>query len=255
MLIWPRTGELERIEAAPPDAIPLAWSADRTRLLFASVHRGGKEQLYEYHVHRKDLSPVTMGPAEHPRGDYGPDGRLVIQRIRRLASTGASRQTLHLAEATGRLGRSIARGVPPGMIRFSPRGDRVVYEQVRPRPRRDGPTAYESMIATRAIAAGSEEKLLIKGRDPTWTPDGQWIVFASETASGYRLRRMRPDGTSRVPIGPGGTEERMPSVSPGGDFIAFIQQGGSRRRLVVRRFDGKDERLLLSKGWSEFPVW
>jgi Tol biopolymer transport system component len=47
----------------------------------------------------------------------------------------------------------------------------------------------------------------------------------------------------------------MPSVSPDGDFIAFVQTANGRRRLVVRRFDGKDERVLISSGWVEFPVW
>ena len=103
--------------------------------------------------------------------------------------------------------------------------------------------------------------MLIRGRDPSLTPDGKWIVFASPSTAGYRLRRMRPDGTSRVPISagisasPGGAEERMPTVSPDGGFVAFIKDGGDSRRLYVRRFDGKQERALLTSGWTEYPVW
>jgi len=105
------------------------------------------------------------------------------------------------------------------------------------------------------FAGSGEQTLLLKGREPALTPDRQWIVFASQSSAGYRLRRMRPDGTSRVPIGPGGTEERMPTVSPDGRFIAFVQTGYGRRRVTVRRFDGKDERVLITSGWTEFPVW
>ena len=106
-----------------------------------------------------------------------------------------------------------------------------------------------------ALRPGAEERLLTKGREPVLTPDGRQIVFASPSSAGYRLRRMRLDGTSRVPIGPGGTGERMPSVSPDGAFVAFVQADFGRRRIAVRRFDGKDERVLLSSGWTEFPVW
>ncbi|MCB9722877.1 MAG: PD40 domain-containing protein [Spirochaetaceae bacterium] len=254
-LLWPHTGRLETVEAAPPDAIPLAWSKDRLRLLFASAHRGGKLQLYEYHLARKDLRPLTTGPAEHARGDYAPGGGLVVQRIRRSSPVGAARQSVHLASETGRIGRAIGRDVPPGTLRISPQGDRIVYEQVLVRPREDGPTVYESMIAVRSLESGSREELIGKGREPTWTPDGEWIVFASESASGYRLRRMRPDGTTRVPIGPGTSDERMPSVSPDGAYVAFIDAGNGRRRLAVRSFDGKRERVLVTKGWSELPVW
>jgi hypothetical protein len=88
MLYWPRTGTLERVEAAPPHARPMAWSPDRKRLLFASSHRGGRVQLYEYHLDRKDLSSLTFGPKEHPLGDYDARGRLAIQQLEVSARTG-----------------------------------------------------------------------------------------------------------------------------------------------------------------------
>jgi Tol biopolymer transport system component len=47
----------------------------------------------------------------------------------------------------------------------------------------------------------------------------------------------------------------MPAVSPDGQHIAFIQEASGRRRLAVRRFDGSAERVLVSEGWSESPVW
>lgn len=255
MLVYPRTGEMVPIAEAPLDAIPLAWSPERDRLLLASSHRGGKEQLYEYHLERRDLAPITFGPAEHPRGSYAPDGTIYVQRIARTQAIGASANTLHRLGPGGRVGPALATGVPPGSLRVLPGQAEAVFEQVVPRPRSVGPTHFDSYIATVPLAGGGEHSLLLKGREPALTPDGQWIVFASESTAGYRLRRMRPDGTTRVPIGPGGTEERMPTVSPDGNFIAFVQTGYGRRRLTVRRFDGKDERVLITSGWTEYPVW
>ncbi len=263
MLIWPRTGRTERVEAAPRDALPIAWSPDRRRLLFASSHRGGKEQLYEYHLDRRDLTPITTGAAEHPRGDYviGRDvarGELVVQQIERVQSVGRSANTVHRIASGGRIGPPLLSDVPPGTLRFVPDGDRVIYEHVRSRPRRNGPAVLESTIAIRALAKGAAPQLLLRGREPVLTPDGQWIVFASPSSAGYRLRRMRLDGTTRVAIGsfsPAGDDERMPAVSPDGHFVAFVQSRSGRRRLAVRRYDGKDERVLVSSGWSEFPVW
>lgn len=255
MLFWPQTEKLERIEAAPADALPLAWSKDHKRLLFASAHRGEKEQLYEYHVDRRDLSVVTVGPDEHPRGSYDAEGNIVIERLRRGPRGEAARQTLHLSNPSGRVGDVVAEDVPPGTVRISPAGDLVVFEQVNPRRRRDGPTVYESLIATVDLTGSGVSKSLLKGREPVWTPDGHWIVFASPSSAGYRLRRMRPDGTSRVPISPGGTEERMPAVSPDGEYVAYVQVVNGKRRLAVKSFDGKGGRVLISKGWTEFPVW
>jgi len=255
MLYWPKTGAVERVEAAPPDARPLAWSSDHRRLLFASAHRGEKLQLYEYHLDRRDLRPLTYGPDEHPRGDYGRDDQIALIELHRPAPYGASESRVLLKEEGDAAGAPIAESVPPGTLRLSPAGDRIVYEQVVPRPRRDGPTQYDSFVATRSTSAGSAEQTLLAGREPTLSPDGEWIVFASSSTAGYRLRRMRLDGTARVAINPGTQEERMPTVSPDGEFIAFIRIENGKRRLAVRRFDGKAERVLLNDGWSEFPVW
>jgi hypothetical protein len=255
MLIWPRTGRMERIEAAPYDALPLAWSPDRRRLLMTSSHRGGREQLYEYHLERKDLSPITSGWLDHARGRYDADGQVITHQIKRVAQIGVSENTLHRVTAGGEIGPILATQIAPGSFALGPGNAQVIYEQVRLRPRRNGATVLESWIASQAMTGGGEEALLAKGREPTLTPDGRWIVFASPTAAGYRLRRMRLDGTSRVPMGPGGAEERMPTVSPDGEFVAFSHQVHGRRRLTIRRFDGKDERALLTSGWSEYPVW
>jgi Tol biopolymer transport system component len=262
MILWPRTGEVERVDAAPVNSRPLAWSKDHKRLLFVSAHRDDRQQLYEYDFESRHLSPLTSGSIEHVRGDYDREGRLVIQRMKRSQRGGRSDQTVHLASSGGRLERELARDIHPGTLRFSPDGDQIVYEQVRARPRRDGATTFDSFVATQSFEDGAEEQILVRGREPSLTPDGEWIVFASPSSAGYRLRRMRPDGSSRVPISsgrsgdsPGGTDERMPTVSPDGTYVAFIMDGGDSRRLHVRRFDGKKERALLTSGWSEFPVW
>ncbi len=255
MLYWPQTGEVEPVEAAPLDALPLAWSPDHKRLLFASARRGGEEQLYEYHMERRDLSPITVGPAEHPRGSYVGDGRLVVHRSEQRSRYSLPHQSLVLTGLAGRIERVVAEDVIPGSLHFLSGQDRIVYEKVDVRPRSTGPAFYQSMVATLSLQPGATEQVLVRGREPTPTPDGQWIVFASESSAGYRLRRMRIDGTSRVPIRPGDSEERMPSVSPDGEFIVFVQVVNGSRRLTVRRFDGTQERMLLKEGWSEFPVW
>ncbi|MFP6655024.1 MAG: hypothetical protein VCB25_05305, partial [Myxococcota bacterium] len=255
MLFWPRTGEVTKVEGAPLGSRPLAWSADHKRLLFSSAHRGQKEQLYEVNFERQEVRAVTTGPDEHPRGDYTGDDGVVVLRQKRGAGQRPARTTIHRQGPDGRLGKAIAEAVPAGAIRITPDGDRLVYQQVVPRHRRAGPTHYTPMIAVRRLDEGGRERLLLKGREPTLTPDGEWVVFASPSSAGYRLRRMRTDGSARVPINPGGSEERMPSVSPDGQFIVFVKLVNGYRRLAVRRFDGKHEMRPPVDGWSEFPVW
>ena len=65
---------------------------------------------------------------------------------------------------------------------------------------------------------------------------------------------MRPDGTSRVPIGPGGTEGADADRLYDGRFIARADRLWPPP-IDGARFDGKDERILVSSGWTEYPVW
>jgi hypothetical protein len=255
MLFWPRTGEVTKLKGAPLGSRPLAWSADHTRLLFSSAHRGQKHQLYELDLKRQEVRVVTTGPDEHPRGDYAKNDQVVVLKQKRSASHRAAKKTIHLRGPDGRLGGVLAEAVPPGTLRITPDGERLIYDQVVPRLRRGGATRYESMIAMRRLEEEGPERLLVKGREPTLTPNGEWVVFASPSAAGYRLRRMRTDGSARIPINPGGTEERMPSASPDGQFIVFVKLVNGYRRLAVRRFDGKHEMRPSVDGWSEFPVW
>ena len=255
MLVWPRTGVVKRLDAAPLGSRPLAWSSDHERLLFVSAHRAGKEQLYELDIEREEVRAITIGPAQHPRGDYGVEDQIVLLRSQRFSYREASRTSVHRAGPDGRLGDSIAEAIAPGAIRMMPDGRQLIYEHVRARMRPGAPTLYETMIASQMLQEGAEEKLILRGREPTLSPDGEWIVFASPSSAGYRLRRMRPDGTSRVPISPGGSEERMPSVSPDGQYIVFVTMKNGFRKLSIRRFDGKSEAALVEDGWSEFPVW
>jgi len=288
MLYWPRTEKLERVEAAPPGARPLAWSGDHRKLLFVSSHRGGRDQIFEYDLTRKDLRQLTFGPDAHGRADYlmrrpgdvrrrpgdpveggrdvpdslspdapedGASGAYVVQKTEWRTRGGTPPQSLVGLGGDGRIGTELARGIRPGTIRVVPGGRQVVYEQIELRPRSTGPPLIESHVAIRDLAPDGEEQRLLRGREPVLTPDGEWIVFASKSSAGYRLRRMRLDGTSRVPIGPGGTEERMPAVSPDGEFVAFIRETAGTRRLAIRSYDGKSTRVILRSGWSEFPVW
>jgi TolB protein len=51
-----------------------------------------------------------------------------------------------------------------------------------------------------AAADGSDERPLLSGTDldynPTWSPDGTWIVFTSDRSRTADLFRVRPDGSA-----------------------------------------------------------
>ncbi|MEE2664525.1 MAG: hypothetical protein VX681_10450 [Myxococcota bacterium] len=257
-LVDPATGAIQRVEAAPPGAVPLAWSPDRSALLLAAPGRRGSVQLHEYWVVAEELRPVTTGPLAHARGDYGPDGRLAV-----VADRGDGWSRVELT-ASGEGARRVAfEGPPVYDVRWSPRGDRLLLAVVDPARRERGGRGARMLFALSPQAPlqtwppGADSKLesLGRGRDPVFNADGEWIVYSARIGGGWRLRRMRAEGGGRLPIGRGVRDEIEPAVSPDGSLVAYVALEGGLHRLFIRRIDGSGDRLLLPDGAFARPVW
>lgn len=246
VLLHPRTGELEDLPALLPGDLPLDWSADHRRLLFASVRRGNP-QLFELDRASGEIRRLTRGP-DHPWGRYGPAGRLV------LVEGGEGGEGAKLRVGVTGPGGGRARLLTPGPSDwapvFAPDGRQIVYVGAL-----SGGGSGILSVRLEGERASPPRVLARGGMDPTFTPDGEWIVYAAQTPRGFRIFRMRPDGTGKIAVGRGLHDERRPAVSPDGAYVAFVSMEAGRERLLVRRLDGSGEGRLLDDGDGAFPVW
>ena len=138
------------------------------------------------------------------------------------------------------------------VVRLSPDGEMLVY--VRRSPSKAGRLRRPSALVALDVATG-EERELGPGREPSFSPNGDWIVYSAPSRDGWRLRRMRADGSARSPIAAGIRDEKMPSVSPDGRFVVYVRESTGLDRLFVRRMDGTGDRILLDEGAVFAPVW
>ena len=238
-----RADDISLADFALPGARPLDWSPDRDRLLLASL-RDGTPQLYEWSRAGGHLRAVTSGPVAHPTGCYGPDGRLAYVAIN--VGEENVRARLLVTGPGGARPRVLTRGPADGSPSWAPDGSLIVYDAA----------SHTDRSRIMAIApSGGEPRMIARGRRPVFTPDGQWVVYSAKTRKGWRLRRMRPDGSGKMAFGDGPTDEHTPSVSPDGRFVAYVEEDGDRERLRVRAFDGSGDRPLLSHGDGISPAW
>lgn len=93
-------------------------------------------------------------------------------------------------------------------------------------------------------------------RGPSWSPDGRWIVFESDTASFRDLYRIDRDGSGlrRLTHDPEGNFE--PAVSPDGRWIAFVSSRDGDSEVYVMRADGSGPRRITAFHRDDWgPRW
>lgn len=245
-LVDPATGRAESLGGAPPGAKPLAWSPDRKKLVISGRWRDSV-QLFVWDRDTGTAEIVTSG-RDHPMGCIGGDGRLVAIEVERVAA-GYKGRIVATPPGGGGL-RPITPGPSDILAACSPTEARVAYVTA----------GADGEMAIAVIDLDEPEpkpRMLGRGVDPVFTPDGAWIVYTGRTTRGQRLMRVRPDGSGRAPVGAGPDDESHPAVSPDGAYVAYVVTDLTRReRLRVRRFpDGSGDRPLVETGDATSPVW
>lgn len=98
-------------------------------------------------------------------------------------------------------------------------------------------------------------------REPTWSADGSYIVYASNRGGESRLYRVRlggargagaHDSATGVPerVTDSGEWESSPALARDG-ALAFVRGRGPTARIFIRSTDGRERRLTKSKSGAE----
>jgi hypothetical protein len=248
-LLDPRSGDLTFVEGALRGAVPQAWARDRSALLFAQPTAPGGDdvQIFEWNAAARTVRRVTVGPPIHSQACYGPDARIVVAAVE-IGNSGSATSRIQLS---GPGGRAPFADLSPGPADHSPTcapdGSAVAFARME--------SAGKSEIWLAAAPFDAAPLPLAPGRNPRFADRGGWIVYAAPSGRASRLFRVRADGSGRAPIGPGARDAVWPSASPDGKLVAYVASEETNHRVLVRRFDGTGDRLLLASGDAEHPVW
>jgi Tol biopolymer transport system component len=247
-LLDPRTLEVRPVPGASGIARPNEWSPDHRRLVFTMTWER-KPQVFESQIDGTQLSRLTHGHEPHASASLLPDGRMAFTRV---TGTGKeARARIWVTDAGGLNPRVLTDGPYDSRPRWVPDGSAVLFATEL--------AGRSSAIARVSPKGEGPPRIIARGREHSITRDGAWVVFSAEHQGRWRLWRMRPDGTGKGEIG-GGTsvqtfDEVHPTISPDGQYIAYVSFEGGRERLRIRRFDGKGDRPLLEAADGTVPVW
>jgi len=92
-----------------------------------------------------------------------------------------------------------------------------------------------------------------------WSPDGEWIIYRSGIVGGERdifARRAGPDSATVSVAAAPGVDELAPTLSPDGQWLAFVSNETGRNEVWVRPFPDVQTglRQISTQGGTE-PVW
>lgn len=125
---------------------------------------------------------------------------------------------------------------------YSPDGSRITYTRWTPNSEK-----YQIMIMERN---GNDQHNIpsIEGWDPTWSPDGKHILFASDRNGSVQLFAIREDGkhldqVSNLPAMRGRSD-----WSPDGQYIVTYSGEAWHRELYIMNADGSESRQLTPTG-------
>ena len=95
-----------------------------------------------------------------------------------------------------------------------------------------------------------------RARNPSWSPDGQWVAFEADLDGFSDVYRADRDGTNldRLTADPAGNYE--PAVSPTGAEIVFASSRDQQAEVYRMSADGRDPVRLPASPRDEWrPLW
>lgn len=191
------TGELVRLTDDPEGNFDAAWSPDGRRLAFASS-RAGQLDVWVMNADGSAPRRLTRHAGDSIKPRWSPSGRYIA-----FISARDGKDDLYVVTPDGSRVTKLSPDAPkkgrpwsaPHVSRFEwhPREDRIVYA-ARP-PRGAGQIHVVDVPSGRSRRLSSPEH---DDREPTWSPDGAHVAFASHVEGGSEIFVMRAEGDRRT---------------------------------------------------------
>ncbi len=222
------------------------WSQDASRIYY-TTYRYGNPDMFEIDMKAGKIRPFTTFQGLNIPGGFSPDGSTMVMTL----SKGDDPNIFSLNVVTKELKRLLSRFGVSSSPTYAPDGKQIAFISDR---------AGNPQIFVMDLETKKTRKLTRMNwcDSPSWSPSGEWIVFAGRETVKEKLNIFLTDLTGsqvrRLTNNSGDNED--PSWSPDGRFIAFTSNRNGRRELFIMDSDGSAPHPLTElKGKTATPNW
>ena len=237
----------------PAEDIDPDWSPDGSKLVFSS-DRDGDYEIYVANADGSGVRRLTNSPTADFSPRWSPDGsRIAFSRQGTIVIIGSDGSnpgpiTEPQAEATA----PPCQG-PAFLGGWSPDGERLTFHSA------SGSRGIAEVCTVKVD--GSDLRVVVSDpatyhEEPSWSPDGQHIVYRSIREGKHYIYVVEPDGSSETRLTDGAAIDMEPGWSPDGQWIVFSSDRQGTFEMFIMRADGSDLlQITDSRAKNSNPSW
>ncbi|HAH32622.1 MAG TPA: hypothetical protein DCL44_09960 [Elusimicrobia bacterium] len=222
------------------------WSQDASRIYY-TTYRYGNPDMFEIDMKAGKIRPFTTFQGLNIPGGLSPDGTTMVMTL----SLGEDPNICALDVVTKQHKKLLKGFAVSSSPTYSPDGKQIAFISNR---------SGSPQVHVLDTDSGKIRRLTRMNwcDSPSWSPAGDWIVFAGRETAKENLNIFLTDLTGgqvrRLTNKAGHNED--PSWSPDGRFIAFTSTRRSRREIFIMDSDGSAPHPLVElEGKSYTPNW
>lgn len=224
-----RTGASQALTETPGNETLPDWSPDDRQIAFVS-DRDGNEEIYVMAADGGGPRRLTTNPGPDLHPYWSADGRTLLYNASAPGPTGQF-DVYRLELATGATTPLTQTPQHETCAQDAPDGSRLVL--LRNDPTADDLVELARDGAERAVTADPR----VRDGWPTYSPDGNWIYYASMAAGPFSLYRVAVAGGApeQLTFASAGEEHARPFVSADGRLVVYNRRHGRAIDIVVLR--------------------
>jgi TolB protein len=204
----------------------------------------GEPRVYLLNVETLQREIVGNFPGMTFSPRFSPDGQRVIMSLEQGGNANLFVMDLR-SKATTRLTDTPAIDTAPC---YSPDGSRICFESDR---------GGRQQIYVMPAGGGMGQRISFGDgaySTPVWSPRGDYIAFTKQTANGFGIGIIRPDGSGERLLTEGYHNEG-PTFAPNGRVLMFFRDPGNGPSLFTIDVTGRNEQRIATPSFASDPAW